>query len=354
MANLILAAMNTRSKIVFFTILILLSSILSAQEPFRVMFYNVENLYDTINNPHTQDDDFTPEGNLHWNSFRYHRKIEEVSKVISSLGGEYPPAIVGLCEVENDQVMKDLTIHSSLAKHKYRYVITKSKDLRGSNISFLYQRDQFRLLSKKTYSPHFDNIDKYTSRDILHVTGEVVNGDTLDIFICHYPSRSEGIAKSEPFRLTVSKLLKQKVDSLKKKRKTPRVIIMGDFNDYPNNASIKDILKAKEIISKPDPPLLYNLFYGSSNNNEIGSYKYNGKWGFLDQFIVSGSLLDSEKNTHLISNEAYVYSPEFLLDYDEKHGGKKPLRTYSGWKYIGGFSDHLPIYFDLYIKEPID
>lgn len=322
---------------------------LHPQEPFRVMFYNVENLYDTINAPQTQDDEFAPDGNLHWDSYRYHKKLEDISKVISSLGGKYPPAIVGLCEVENNQVIKDLTLNSSLAKHKYRYAITKSKDIRGSNIVLLYQRDQFKLISRKSYTPVIEKTSDKTTRDILHITGKVVNGDTLDIFVCHYPSRSEGVKKSEPFRIEVSKLLKQKIDSLKKKRKDCHIIIMGDFNDYPRDTSIKETLHTQKVEAGINPKELYNLFENTSN--KIGSYKYNGKWGYLDQFIVSGNLLEPQQNTHIVDQKADVYSPDFLLDYDEKHGGKRPLRTYSGWKYIGGFSDHLPIYFDLYIKE---
>lgn len=345
--------MSGFNKILLILLFLTLHFPIQGQEAFRVMFYNVENLYDTINNPLSQDDDFTPQGKLHWNSYRYHKKLEDVSKVISSVGGKYPPAIVGLCEIENEEVIKDLTNKSSLAKHKYKYLITQSKDARGSNIALLYQRDQIKLISKKSYTPIIDNEEDRTTRDILHMTGLVVNGDTLDIFVCHYPSRSEGIRKSNPFRIQVSRLLRAKVDNLLHKRANPHIIVMGDFNDYPHNESIKEILGAKPIEKRIKPNDLYNLFFSPEKQElEIASYKYKAKWGYLDQFVVSGIFLLNKNEIHIINNSASVYAPQFLLDYDEKHGGLKPFRTYSGWKYLGGFSDHLPIYFDLYIKEP--
>lgn len=316
------------------------------------MFYNVENLYDTINNPRTFDDDFTPNGELHWGSYRYHKKIEDIGKAISSLGGKYPPALVGLCEVENDAVLKHLTQESSLAKHKYKYLITKSKDSRGSNVALLYQRDQFRIIQKQSYTPIIDSENKRTTRDIYHIVGEVVNGKMLDLFICHYPSRTEGVAKSRPLRIEVSKLLRQKVDSIYKVRKDPNIIIMGDFNDYPFDISIKETLDAKSLEAKIENRHIYNMFlHLGRKKKDIASYKHKGTWNYLDQFIVSGNLLDPIHSVHVIDNKAHVYAPPFLIEEDEKHGGIKPFRTFSGWTYLSGTSDHLPIYMDLYIEE---
>lgn len=345
--------MNGLGKLILIGIILTTFTAVSfAQEPFKVMFYNVENLYDTINNPKTLDDDLTPQGNLHWGSYRYHKKLEDVSKVISSLGGKYPPAIVGLCEIENASVLKDLTQNSSLAKHKYKYAITKSKDSRGSNIALLYQRDQFQLILTKSYTPIIVREGDRKTRDILHVVGKVVNSELLDIFVCHYPSRSEGVTKSRPLRIEVSKLLRQKVDSLYKIRRQPNIIIMGDFNDYPFDISMQDTLGARSLNSKIENESLYNMFlHHGKKTKDIASYKYKGKWNYLDQFIVSGNILDNKRPIHIIGNSAQVFSPKFLLEDDAKYGGKKPFRTFSGWTYLGGTSDHLPIYMDLYVKE---
>ncbi|MFV0420517.1 MAG: hypothetical protein ACK5KT_17560 [Dysgonomonas sp.] len=337
------------------TFLIFISFVLSlptvAQEEFRIMFYNVENLFDTKDNRDTNDDDLTPDGQLHWTNYRYWKKQNDISKVISSVGGKLPPAIVGLCEVENDSVLFDLIRRTGLNRHKYEYIITDSKDSRGSNIGLLYQRDQMKVIDWKSYTPHIEAAR--TTRDILHVVGRVVNGETLDVFVCHFPSRNEGIKKTRPYRVACAGLLKQKTDSLFKIRKRANIIIMGDFNDYPSDVSLRDTLSAYPIQEKTDSKSLYNLFYHKSQvkNIDIASYKYRGKWNYIDQFIVSGNLLSNRGEVFIKNREAYVYSADFLLQEDnKKYSGQKPYRTYSGWKYLGGFSDHMPIYINLEIK----
>lgn len=327
-------------------------SFLVAQEKFRIVFYNAENLYDTKDNPDTNDDDLTPAGQLHWTNYRYWKKLGNISRVIDSVGGKYPPAIIGLCEVENDSVLYDLTKRASLRKHKYEYLITDSKDWRGSNIALLYQRDQMKILSKRSYTPVIDSAR--TTRDILHVTGKVVNGEILDIFVCHFPSRSEGIKRTRPYRIECAKVLRQKVDSLFNIRKKANVIIMGDFNDYPYDISLADTLRALPLESKTRSKSLYNLFYHNSRvkNMTIGTYKYRGKWNYLDQFIVSGNLIDLQSNIRIVNRQANPYTADFLMEKDnEKYGGSKPFRTYIGYKYLGGFSDHLPIYMDMHIGK---
>lgn len=332
--------------------LLLVSFTLGAQEKFRIVFYNVENLYDTKDNPATNDDEFTPEGNLHWTKYRYWQKQHNIARIISSIGDGFPPAIVGLSEVENDSVLYDLTKRTVLRRHKYEYIITNSKDLRGSNTALLYQRDQIRILSKKSYTPIIDTLK--TTRDILHITGKLVNGDLLDLFVCHFPSRSEGIKRSRPYRVKCAALLRQKVDSHYRVRSNANIIVMGDFNDYPIDISLRDTLRADEVGAIMLDKELYNMFYTESIEKDkiIGSYKYRGKWNYVDQFIVNGRLLKSDRKTHVKNKKAYVYSSDFLLTEDnKKYGGEKPFRTYSGWKHLGGYSDHLPIYLDLIIGE---
>ncbi|MDR0824295.1 MAG: hypothetical protein LBN74_04330 [Prevotella sp.] len=320
-----------------------------AQENFRIMFYNTENMYDARDNPNTNDDDFTPDGQLHWTKYRYWRKLDNISKVISSVGEGSPPALVGLCEVENDSVLFDLTRRATLQRHKYEYIITESKDARGSNVALLYQRDQIKILTKKAYTPLLGDSIRRT-RDILHVTGRVVNGEILDIFVCHFPSRSEGIKKTRPYRIKCAELLKQKTDSLFRIRKKANIIIMGDFNDYPNDISMAEILKGRSVESEIRPRSLYNLVYRKIKEKDAGSYKYRGKWGFLDQIIVSGNLLEASRKVMVKDKSARVFSSGFMLEDDnKKYGGQKPFRTYSGFKYLGGYSDHLPIYIDLLI-----
>lgn len=347
--------MNGLNKFSFILlILFFLSVYTSAQEKFRIMFYNVENMYDTKDNPLTNDDDLTPEGNLRWNNYKYWKKLTNISKVIQSVGGKYPPALVGICEVENDSVLFDLTKRSILRKDKYEYIITYSNDSRGSNVALLYQRDQIKILNKKTYTPIIEKDMFKTTRDILHVTGKIVNGDTLDIFICHFPSRNDGIKRTRPYRIECARLMREKIDSTSNRRKKANIVVIGDFNDYPFDISMSEVLKAhsieKNTISEKE---LYNLFHHKTHDKSIGSYKYRGKWNYIDQFVVSGSLLMDTKQTYIKDKEAHVYKAEFLFEEDSpKYGGVKPYRTYLGFKYLGGYSDHLPIYMDLIIKTP--
>lgn len=323
----------------------------SAQRNFRIVFYNVENLFDTKDNPKKNDDDFLPDGKQHWTDYRYWKKLNDISKVISSINEGYPPSLVGLCEIENATVLDDLTQKAALNRHKYKYIVTNSSDDRGMNVGLLYQRDEIKILDKKEYRPHFKNEPNKKTRNILHVAGKIVNGDTLDIFVCHLHSRVEGIKKTSPYREQATVLIKLKVDSISKIRKKANIIIMGDFNDYPSSRSVAEVLKAGDPNKNISNKNLYNLFYNEVKDKKTGSYKYRGKWDFMDQFIVNGNLLISDSNIKIKDKKAYVYSSDYLLEDDQKYGGKKPLRTYLGFKYIGGTSDHLPIYMDIIIKK---
>lgn len=324
-------------KILFLFLVFLVFLKISSQERFRVMFYNIENLYDTIRNVQIEDEEYTPDGNMHWNAYKYKKKLESLAQVLNSIDEGHPPALVGLCEVENKRVLQDLLATNHLKKHKYSFTMTGSRDYRGSNTALLYQKDQFRLLQKRTYRPKLKN---GTTRDILHVMGKVVSGDTLDIFVCHFPSRGGGVKKTESNRLDVSSFLQTKIKQTKKQRLTPRIIVMGDFNDTPHDKGIKSLTQNTQ---------LFNLFYDSQD--PIKSYYYRGDWEHYDQFMVSKTLLDESTSCFIEGNKGATYAPDFLLEFDEKYQQEKPFRTYSGWKYLGGYSDHLPIYFDLIILE---
>lgn len=327
------------------------SSILLSQNSFRVVFYNVENLFDIKNNPFTNDDAFVPDGDQHWNSYRYWEKLKSISKVVDSIGMGYPPAIIGMCEVENDSVLFDLCKRSPMRKHKYEYIITQSNDDRGINVALLYQRDEIKILSTKEFTPVFDEHAEKRTRNVLHVSGKIINSDTLDLFVCHFPSRAKGIKRTQSYRIQTAKLVRQKTDSILAIRKLPHIIIMGDFNDYPDDISIRHILEAKSLTSEKQPNELYNMFLHRALDKDFGTYKYRGKWKILDQFIVNGNLLKEENKTRVKDFSAQVYSADFILEKDTKYGGMKPFRTYSGWTYLGGISDHLPIYIDLTIEE---
>ena len=320
-----------------------------AQESLRVMFWNVENLFDTQDDPNKNDNDFLPDATRHWTYFRYHDKLKKLAKTIVASGDERVPDLVGLCEVENDSCLYDLTRRSLLYEAGYRYVMTDSPDRRGVDVALLYQRGSFKLLDKRSIRILDDSVKREPTRDILHVSGRIVSGDTLDVIVCHFPSRSGGASQTESYRMLVAQTLRYAVDSLMLVRQHPYFIIMGDFNDYPSNKSLKQVLCGKGD--------LVNLM----SDMKEGTYRYRGEWVIFDQFIISENMLANSINAMAKKKYAKVYLKNvqilhhpFLLEEDEKYGGYKPFRTYNGMKYIGGYSDHLPVAADFFIRDDKD
>ncbi|MDR3118063.1 MAG: endonuclease [Mediterranea sp.] len=317
------------------------------KETFRVMFWNVENLFDTEPDSLKQDKEFTPASTRGWNIRRYKKKMADVSRVITAVGEWEPPALVGLCEVENDRVLHYLTRYSPLKLHGYRYVMTESQDLRGIDVALLYQRDKFKLIGYNCLRQDL-GVGERPTRDILHVTGLAPTKDTLDVLVVHFPSRFGGERESEWKRLSVARLLRSAVDSLIAARREARIIIMGDFNDFPENRSIKKVLGVKRLEKPFDDDALYHLFAHKTAKvgDGYGSYKYQGEWGIFDHLIVSGKLLDPSARFHTGERHAGIVRLPFLLVKDERFGGLQPFRTYNGMKYQGGYSDHLPVRVD--------
>lgn len=305
------------------------------------MFYNVENLFDTLDNPAKDDDEFTPDGVRHWNNKRYYNKLNNIAKVITALGGWDTPVLIGLCEVENGKVIHDLTAYSPLRKMQYRYVITDSPDARGINVALLYQRDRFKYLYHNAIRITFPYNPQKKTRDVLHVTGQIITGDTLDVFVCHFPSRRNGQFESEPDRIYAASVMRNVVDSLQKSRLNANILIMGDFNDEPSDKSLSQVLTGTD---------LYNLFLPISQHSYTGSYKFGAQWNFIDQIFVSKNLLNTQKAFHVIEKTATIFQSDFLFTDDRTHGGKRPRKTFNGWRYEGGYSDHLPVFVDFEIK----
>lgn len=340
-------------RTLFLFVLCLLTASLQAQDNslFRVMSWNVENLFDTRHDSLKNDREFLPDALRHWHYGRYKKKLDNVARVIIAVGEWTPPALVGFCEVENDSVLRDLTRYSSLKEQGYRYVMTNSPDERGIDVALLYQRDRFKLLTHRSIRISTFSKQNRPTRDILHASGLLLTGDTLDVLVCHLPSRSGGARESEPYRLFVAGKLKVQADSLIAARRHPKLIIMGDFNDYPTNQSIARVLEAVAPPQSPIPNKLYHLFARKALRRDFGSYKYQGEWGLLDHLIVSGTLLDASANFFTDESKAEVSHLPFLLTKDEKYGGLQPFRTYYGMKYQGGYSDHLPVYTDFILRH---
>ena len=341
-----------RKKVIFlFCLNLIFTHVVCSQNTLRIMFYNVENLFDTEKSDKKDDGDFTPDGQLRWTPGRYYNKLNNLAKVITSVGEWNNPAIIGLCEVENERCMTGLTKHSLLRAQDYRYVITNCADRRGINVALMYQRDQFKYLAHQSYQIKFPQNPRKVTRDILHVSGLIQTGDTLDVFVCHFPSRRGGEQESEPDRIRAASVLKSKTDSLTNVRKKINIVIMGDFNDEPTNLSLTRTLQAMPVEQNIKPKALYNLFYKYVKQNNVGTYKYGRQWNVLDQIIVSGNLFDRKTKFHVLPETAIIFQRDFMMVKDPSNGGKKPFKTYTGMKHTGGYSDHLPVYVDFAVEK---
>lgn len=312
------------------------------------MFYNVENLFDTIDNPLKNDDEFLPHGSRHWDHYKFYRKIKHISQVIIATGeGDYP-SVVGLCEIENREVLESLLFHSPLSKSDYQIIHKESPDNRGIDVAFLYRKDRFKPVYFEAFPVTNPKDNKFKTRDILYVKG-LIGKDTIHFFVNHWPSKSGGIGATKPLRALAASKLKTKTDSLFNVNKTCNIVMMGDFNDTPLDVSVKEVLGAKSPAGNILSNSLYNLALPLAQKGK-GTNKYQGKWSLIDQIIVSGNLLKGGK-LETTSDSFQIFSPDFLFEPDEANLGKKLNRTYEGFKYHGGFSDHLPVLIDLNIGK---
>lgn len=328
------------SRLIWLVCLLLLAAPadVCGQDTLRVVFYNVENLFDCKDNPDKDDDMFLPDAIYAWHEGRLKRKLSAIGKTIIAVGEKDIPSVVGLCEVENEEVVERLVKYSPLAKVDYRYVVTSSPDRRGINVAMLYRRDQFRLLGHEALSVHPADNQNSATRDILHCYGLAGNLDTLDIFVCHFPSRYGG-AGSAIMREAAASVLCDAVDSLMNAGRS-NIIIMGDFNAPHSDKVMQSILTGKGRC-------LTNIMSRYSGREDFGSYKYHGRWETIDHIIVPCSM--TAGGAFSVSGSG-IFSAPFLLERDAKYMGMKPFRTYYGMKYIGGFSDHLPVYADIVVR----
>ena len=307
---------------------------LDAQDTLRCMFYNVENFFDCHDNKEKDDEMFLPGGIYGWNEKRFRQKALSIAKVIMAAGEDKIPAVIGLCEVESRDAMEELIQRSPLSALEYEYVMTESPDKRGINIAMMYQRAKFRLIKATSIRiPLIDN-GLPPTRDILHCCGMLGNKDTLDLLICHMPSRFGG-ADSQKARKYAFAKLRHAIDSLSAIGRK-NIMLMGDFNANAEETE-------KSLANK----VLTNLISAELKNT--GSYKYHGRWETIDLIFVSSDLTKQTRPTHVAKHG--IFSAPFLLERDDKYLGIKPFRTYYGMKYIGGFSDHLPVYADLVVTK---
>lgn len=328
---------------------------ISSRSEYRLMFYNVENLFDTENDPDVRDEEFLPDGGRYWTKYRYNQKLKNIYKVIVGVGGWDLPQIVMVSEIENRKVLEDLINYTPLYKSDYKIIHYDSPDRRGIDVAMFYRSNYFTPILKKAIEVQWPkSVSAGPTRDILYVSGITNENDTLHLFANHWPSRWGGQMETEEKRMHVASLVKKETDSIFRVNPNANIIIMGDLNDYPTDRSVLEKLKAKIEYDNIKPKKLYNLSYYLEHEKGLGTHKYNGQWGILDQIIVSGGMMDTTSSIFTKLENAHIYNTDFLLEPDDKYPGKRTNRTYIGFKYHGGYSDHLPVYLDLRKKNSKD
>ena len=314
---------------------------------FRIGFYNVENLFDLVDDSLTRDEAFTPEGENHYTFSRYKKKSVGLARTMLAMGAWEPLEIIGLAEIESRWVLEGFTKFSPLKNAGYEIIHEDSPDRRGIDIACLYRPEKFNLILYKYYPVNFPFDPDRKTRDMLYVKGIMANNDTLHIFFNHFPSRYGGQFASEPGRAYVASMIRQKVDSLNERFNDPLIVITGDFNDEPDDISVKDILDAKLNPADAKDNDLVNLM--APVKYKFGTFFFQGEWNVLDHIIVSNQLLEG-KSTYTHVNSAGIFDAPWLLSKNAA-GQDVVYRTFQGPAYKGGYSDHLPVFLDLYFNR---
>ena len=279
------------------------STLLFSQEKFRIISYNVENLYDCERDTLINDKPFTKNGEYQWMYGKYIQKLNNISKAIVAAGEWEKPALIGLCEVENASVLNDLLQKTQLSNTNYKFLHQNSPDLRGVDVALIYHPEKFKVINEKYLRVA---LKERPTRDILFASGIVPNGDTLHVFVNHWPSRYGGELESEPNRIIAAKMVKHITDSLFRTNAKSNIIIMGDFNDYPSNISLAKELGAIRQWKTANSGNLYNLCAQFEKKEGVGSHKFGGEWGMLDQFIVSGEMLKENATFRTAKEEVHI------------------------------------------------
>lgn len=310
------------------------------EQKVSVAFYNLENLFDTLDAPRSGDFDWTPGGRKAWDTKRYQKKLNDLAYVIEKLDADSQnpgPDVLGFCEVENRAVVEDLIKTKPIAKANYGIVHFESPDHRGIDVGLLYRQDRFKVTGKKTYTLHFPGED-YRTRDQLYVEGELL-GEKVHLIVNHWPSRRGGPKASNYRRVAAAKLCKSIIDSVQQVDPQANIIVMGDFNDNPSNESISQVIRAEPKVKDVKKQGFYNPL-AKHLTDERGTLCYRDVWYLFDQILLSKSLLDDEG---ISFTRADIYDDESIQVQGGKYDGH-PLRTHAGSLYLKGYSDHFAVY----------
>lgn len=350
--------MNIRTHLIKVSALLLclfVSISVQAQQEakkFRVIniaFYNVENLFDTINSPGINDAEYTPEGSNKWNTEKYTAKLRNLAEAISKIGVDatpHGPAIIGLAEVENRGVLEDLVKQEAIANRNYQIVHFHSPDRRGIDVALLYQPQYFKVTNSISHRLHIDGMENFFTRDQLLVSG-LLDGEEFHFVVSHWPSRSGGESRSRPLRIAAAELGRHIMDSVLTINPNAKIIYMGDLNDNPDSKSVVTYLQSNPKEDKLKDGELFNPFYDFYKKG-IGTLAWRDTWSLFDMVLPNVNVMGDDFSTYRFY-KAHVFNKNFLQQKSGRFKGY-PLRTHASGQYLGGYSDHFPTYI-LLIKE---
>jgi len=309
----------------------------------RIMFYNTENLFDTYDDTLKDDDEFLPGGLRRWTYTRYKRKVNSIFKVIMAAGEWSPPALVAFCEIENRKVLEDIIYGTYLSKFGYDIIHEESPDPRGIDVCLIYRKDQIGFIDYSYLVPSSFNEEDFASRSVLYAKCGIFT-DTVHLFVNHWPSRRGGVLAGEEHRRIIAEMVRNKADSISDASEGgAKIMFIGDFNATPEDNVMKVLTESHD-----SGAVMINLSENAVSAD--GTYRYMGTWEMIDQVLVSDMVLKSGKGLTAGSGSIHIFRPDFLLRNDPKYPGVSPFSTYSGYRYLGGFSDHLPVLIDLIVK----
>lgn len=320
-----------------------------AQKPYKVVFYNFENLFDTIDDPDIFDEEFTPEGPKKWNSVKYGKKIANLERVLFNIAAEDRdfPVVIGVSEIENRNVMEDVIAQAKLAHADYRVVHFDSPDARGVDVGFYYRPDLFKLEGSAPIPFHMPELPNFRTRDFVTMWG-TIDSEPFFFLVSHWPSRLGGKEASDPKRMAAARQIRNIVDSVQRVDPATKVVVMGDLNDDATDNSIVEGLSAKGKPQEVRPGDMFNPFIALLKAG-YGTLAYRDAWNLFDNIIVSENLVDAPAGTLRIlpvgKSKFYggIFRRPYMIQKDGQYKGY-PLRTFVGNDFQGGFSDHFPVF----------
>ncbi len=309
-----------------------------------VAFYNLENLFDTCHDAGKNDWEFLPDGSYHWTKVKYEHKLANLARVLADLGTDklpYGASIIGVSEVENSRALDDLMAQPAMKKRGLRYVHIEGPDKRGVDCALIYNPRAFKIAKAFNKDYIYENGDTVRrTRPFFCVQGTLA-GDNVTVIVCHWPSRgAEGI-----FREYGGKQVRALTDSIRKADPSQHIIVMGDMNDDPDNASMAERLGARRRIKDMQEGDFYNPWWDVLRKNGQGTLSYQGAWNLFDQIVVNQNLVDEYKKktyTHLTMHSYHIFRRDYLMNQEGAYKGT-PRRTHSRGVWLDGYSDHLPV-----------